>query len=82
MSLHAINALLPDDIERWRVQRVKHQGRLSITARRYGVTYIINHDGRWWGVSKIHGGKEVAYFQSTRVPVRVQRLARPEEVAA
>lgn len=76
MSLHAIQLLVPEDIERWRRAASTHNGRRTVTARRQGVTFVINYDGKWWTVVKIHGGKEVAQFQSTRVPARVARLVR------
>lgn len=74
MSLHAINALIPDDFDTWRGRTITINGRTMFTARRAGITFTIVRDEHgWWTVTKIHGGKEVAQFVAKRLPSRVQR---------
>lgn len=71
MSLHAVAALIPDDIEEWDTSSVMLAGRLAITARQYGVTFVLVWQDGWWRVEKIHGGKVIATFTLPRLPPHV-----------
>lgn len=72
MSLHAIDAVIPEDFEAWPKESLTHAGRHTTTARKNGVTFVISQqaDG-WCRVTKIHGGKIVAEFVAKRLPSRV-----------
>ena len=73
MSLHAIDAIIPEDFGEWPKESLVHAGRHTITARKTGVTFVISRDADGWcRVTKIHGGKIVAEFVAKRLPSRVE----------
>lgn len=75
MSLHAIDALVPDDLDRWRIETRTIVGRTMSTARFYGVTFtFVLDEDRWWTVTKIHGGKIQAQYVTRKLPSRVQEF--------
>jgi hypothetical protein len=68
----AVESIIPENFEVWRVETNTFNGRTCCTARRYGVTFTIVFSEGWWTVTKIHGGKAVATYVTKELPSRVQ----------
>lgn len=61
------------DLSNYAVESMRHGNEVTVTARRYGVTFIFRTSAEGWLVTKMHGGRRLDQAVLVHLPTEVRR---------